>query len=135
MIMVLHKTANASQNSPHQNLTWVIHQSIGGELATVKKKPSKDGGIVIGCNNREDNAKLLIMVQQKMSDSYNVKILEGIQPRIKIVGISENFTLEFIMDYLFKCNAGIFVEKSECKELKILPSQKKSKIFQVSFVK
>lgn len=100
-------------------------------LRLSKIKPVKDGGFVIGCSNKDDNEKVLKMVQQKMSSSYDVKMIEGIQPRIKVVGMSENFTTDTITDYLFKCNDGIFVEKSACKILKITPTRKNPKIFQV----
>ncbi|CAG9819115.1 unnamed protein product [Phaedon cochleariae] len=45
------------------------------QFQLAKVKSVKDGGILIGCKNKADNEKLMQMVKQKMSNSYDVKEL------------------------------------------------------------
>lgn len=43
---------------------------------------SKVGGFLVECQNREENKKMLSIVRDKLSDSYVVKEINGISPRI-----------------------------------------------------
>lgn len=41
---------------------------------------TKDGNLVVGCQNKEENNKFVSMVRDKLLDSYTAKEIKRIQP-------------------------------------------------------
>lgn len=95
-----------------------------------KVKHIKDGGILIACKSKEENEKIMKLVQETMSDSYAVKEVAGINPRLCIVGLSEKYTEEMLQYQIRNCNPEIFSKYSDCKIVKIFPTKKNAAIFQ-----
>ncbi|CAH2004206.1 unnamed protein product [Acanthoscelides obtectus] len=62
----------------------------------------KEGGIVLGCKSKADNLKLLSIAKEKLGDSYVIKEVAGINPRVRIVGLSGEYSDEQIRSYLLK---------------------------------
>lgn len=73
-----------------------------------KVRDVKDGGVLIACRDKADNEKLKSMIEQKMSDNYSVNEVGGILSKIRIVGMTENFSSEDLRNYLFACNTNVF---------------------------
>lgn len=89
-----------------------------------------DGAVVIGCNDRNSSAKLKKMVEEKLSECYSVRELSGINPRVRIVGLTDHWEKVDLREYLIKMNPQIFNEDSTCTVLDISPTKNNSDIKQ-----
>ncbi|XP_063912086.1 uncharacterized protein LOC135128936 isoform X2 [Zophobas morio] len=92
-------------------------------------KPSES----VGCSSTEDNSRFKKIAQEKLADSYIIKEVKGIYPRVKIVGITEKYSsedLEEILDHVIRINSDIFDPNSVCKVLKFWPTKKKPNVYQ-----
>lgn len=67
----------------------------------------KDGGVKILCNSRENVEKLKKEAIEKMGDSYSLKTEKKRNPRIKIIGLEENYTKEELALCIRSQNNGI----------------------------
>lgn len=97
------------------------------QLSRVKNL--KNGGVLIGCKNRDDSEKFKKIIQDKMSQSYEIRELHGVLPRIRIVGMSEKYPEDQLVDYIKKCNVDL-LHNSECKLIKLFSLRKNKDIFQ-----
>lgn len=93
-------------------------------------KNLKNGGVLIECKSGEQNERLKKAVEDKLSDSYVVRELRGICPRVKIVGMSEDYSADSFIRLLKKCNPELFSVNTECKVVKMFPTKKNENIFQ-----
>ncbi|KAG5878312.1 hypothetical protein JTB14_025362 [Gonioctena quinquepunctata] len=98
------------------------------QLAFVKN--TNDDGTLIGCKSKDGNTFLENMVQQKLSDSYVIRQVGGVNPRVQLVGLSDHYTSDTLQNLPFKCNKDMFSENSDCKVVKIMSTKKNDKIFQ-----
>ena len=93
-----------------------------------KVKNLKEGAVLLGCKDVKELKKI---TKEKLSQTYEIKEVKPLKPRLRIVGIStdmnENDTLRFIT----KQNEFIFTPDSYCKILKIFPVKKKNEYSQV----
>lgn len=97
-----------------------------------KLRTVKEGGLLLGCKNANDNRKLKEMVQQRMSNSYDVVEVHGINPRIRIVGVSRKLEEQKLLDTIRRCNRDIFSDTSTCSLIKFWPTKKDKDIFQAT---
>lgn len=104
---------------------------IESNIQLSKVKSVKNGGFLIGCKNKEDNEKIKKMVEDKLSDSYEIQEINGINPRVRVVGLTENYPYDQLVTYIKKCNADLFLSNSVCKIIKTFPTKKNKNIFQV----
>lgn len=128
--VVIHpKNSNQPQSKTKADILRNINP-LEENMQLAKIKNIKDGGILISCKTKAENDKLKSIVQQRMSGGYNVREVGGFLQRIRIVGMTENYTSEDLRNYLFALNVNIFSEDSECKIVKIFPTRKNASIFQ-----
>lgn len=97
-----------------------------------KVKNVKNGGVLIGCRDKEDNEKLKNIAEAKLSDSYVVKEFRGINPRIRVVGITEKYEEDELVEYIKKSNVDLFSLNIDCKLIKFIPTKKNKDIFQAT---
>lgn len=90
------------------------------------------GGLLLGCRNSEDNKKLKDIVQQKMSDSYEVVEMHGLNPRIRIAGITGKYDDQKLLETIKKCNRGVFTDTSSCSLIKFCSTKKNPNTFQAT---
>lgn len=128
-VIILPKNPDQSISKTKCDLMSQINPA-NSELQLSRVKNVKNGGMVIGCQSREENEKLRKMVQDKMSDSYVVRELNGISPRIRVAGITEKHPVDSLVNYILKCNSDIFLNNAECKLLKFYPTKKNKDIYQ-----
>lgn len=77
---------------------------------------ASEGGIIVRCKNTEDLEKAKELLEEKMSEEYDVKIPNRKNPRLKIVNVEDcPESLEKIKEILLKQNDDIFVNESEVK--------------------
>lgn len=88
------------------------------------------GGVLIGCKNQEDNGKLKQMIQDKLTDVYEVRIVNGVNPRVRIVGITSKLDNNQILEYLIKMNSDLIVNESVCKVIKCVSLKNNNNVSQ-----
>lgn len=99
-------------------------------IQLAKVKNVKDGGILISCKGKDQNDKIKSVIEQKMSHTYITKEVHGISPKIRIVGMSENYSNEQITTFLKSCNPDTFLRNTSYRILKISPLKKNNEVFQ-----
>lgn len=95
-----------------------------------KVKKIKNGGLLVGCSNREENEKLRQLAAEKLAADYDIKEVKGIHPRIRVVGFTEKFTAEELVQYAAKMNTHLFADGWECSVLSITPTKRNKDIHQ-----
>lgn len=93
-------------------------------------KNARNGGIVISCNSGKESNKFKELASSKLGDKYDVIQLPSLNPRIKVVGISEKTDEAVLMDYIKIQNQQCFTEDSVCKVINIFPLKKNKNLFQ-----
>nr|CAI5848084.1 unnamed protein product [Callosobruchus analis] len=86
--------------------------------------------LLVGCKSKADNLKLLSIAKQKLGNSYDIKEVTGINPRIRLVGMSKAYSEEQINSYLLKSNPEVFCGDVECRVLKTYPTKKNNNVYQ-----
>jgi hypothetical protein len=69
-------------------------------------------------------------LDNKLVDSYEIKDLKTISPRLRISGVSSDLGKEHIISFLVKQNSSVFSNPSQLKILKYFPTKKKPDVFQ-----
>mgnify|MGYP005983594903 CR=1 FL=1 len=98
-----------------------------------KVRKTKDGGVLIGCSSSDETARFKKIAVEKLSENYEIKEVKGILPRVKIVGLTRNFSvndLTELIEYVVKTNSNLFNLNSICKVIKVYPTKSNGKIFQ-----
>lgn len=103
---------------------------VENNLHLSRVRTTKDGGLLVGCQNKEENEKFVSLVREKLSDSYVIREVNGIKPRIRIAGMTENHTERDIKQFLMNCNSHIFSEIASINIIKVGPHKKNSELFQ-----
>lgn len=100
------------------------------KLRLTRVKPVNNGSIVVGCRDQEENKKFMKIAEEKLADSYEIKELRGINPRVRIVGFREFYTDTDFLSILKQLNDDIFSGNSLCDVIKIYNTKKSDKVFQ-----
>lgn len=86
---------------------------------------ASDGGIIIRCKNVEATEKIKEIVENKMSEKYDVNIPSLKNPRLKIVGVEDPpQSLDEIKNILIKQNPELFNNQSILKVISAVKIQK-----------
>lgn len=104
------------------------------QLSLSKVKSVKDGGVVVGFSSREENLRFKKAAKEKLSDNYEIRELKGVQPRVKIVGLNQIYKENEIVEYVehaVRNNSTDINLASECTFIKLWPTKKNPKIYQV----
>ena len=119
--------------------TQTIHQTKSEVLQSLdplhndchvkKVKHVKDGGLLLTCNTVEDTLKIKEMAEEKLVN-YEIRNVKGVHPRIRIVGLTQLFDIDYIGDYLLKQNTSIFDKNSHCKVIKCWPTKNNKDVYQ-----
>ena len=90
------------------------------------KKISR-GGIIVTCENEDDNKKLIKEIEKKLGTKYEIKKGELRNPRIKIIDMTEELSEDKLISCLLNQNNGIIKESNIKKVLKIWRSGRSNK--------
>lgn len=97
-------------------------------LQISKVKNVKGGGVLIGCKSNEENEKLRKLAVEKLSSTYNVKAVRGVNPRVRVVGISPEIDENDLLEIITKMNSNLI--NPDCKLIKYFPTKKNRNVFQ-----
>ncbi|CAH1108331.1 unnamed protein product [Psylliodes chrysocephalus] len=73
---------------------------INFNVAIIKVKNVRNGGLVISCENSEEMDKFKELANEKLASSYTIKEVPALNPRFKIVGMVECLSEEDILHLL-----------------------------------
>lgn len=100
------------------------------ENVIIKKvKNVRNGGIAVQCENGDSFTDL---INSKLSNNYDVKVINALNPRIRISGISEKLDKEIIVDMLKSQNKCLFHSGSHLKLVSISPLRKNQNMYQAT---
>nr|CAI5827432.1 unnamed protein product [Callosobruchus analis] len=128
-IVIRPKNANQSVVQTRSDILKSV-DPVEANLHLGKVRDIKDGGLLVGCKSKADNLKLLSIAKQKLGNSYDIKEVTGINPRIRLVGMSKAYSEEQINSYLLKSNPEVFCGDVECRVLKTYPTKKNNNVYQ-----
>lgn len=104
---------------------------IESKINVCSVKHIKNGGIVLGCNDETDIAKVKSLVEDKLLDKYEVEDIKGISPRVRVVGLSCKLDEAELSELIKNQNKKLLDNvNSELKVLKIWPTKRNQHIFQ-----
>lgn len=90
---------------------------------------ARNGSLIISCDD-EVSSKFSDLAQEKLGDKYEVKKLTALNPRVKIVGISDKFEENVLLNYIKQQNKSLFSENSQCQLVTFQPLRKNNRIYQ-----
>ncbi|KAF2897762.1 hypothetical protein ILUMI_08425 [Ignelater luminosus] len=89
-----------------------------------------EGGVLLIMENKNDADKFRSIATTELSATYNIRIVNGVLPRIKVVGIIDDMTLN---RFIFKQNPKIFTDEGRCKLLQHTATKKNKNIYQAVY--
>lgn len=95
-------------------------------------KKVSNGGLVINCINSDECEKFKALANTKLCGNYEVKEVMPLNPRIKVVGISEQASGDAILKYIKSQNKDIFADNSICEFLNLKPLKKNKHMYQAT---
>lgn len=128
-ILVLPKNTSQAPNQVKSDILSCINP-IENNIHPNKVKKTRDGGLIVGCQNKEENKAFLTLARQKLAGSYDIKELGGVNPRIRIAGMSEKHDEENVKNFLIKSNSHIFYDDSHIRIVKLSSHKKNANLYQ-----
>lgn len=107
--------------------------TVDSNLKVSKVKNVKNGGILLGFSSKEENLRFKKLASDKLSENYDIKEVKGVQPRIKIVGMTEMYNAEEIIEYIehaVRNNCTSINLSIDCSLIKSFPTKKNPKVYQ-----
>lgn len=98
-------------------------------LKVSQVKQVKDGGLFISCEDSEGADNIKKIVREKLSPDYRVSDVKKFLPKVKIVGLDENYPADEIVKFLRGQN-NVISNSSHLRVLKTWATNKNSEIFQ-----
>ncbi|KAJ3646222.1 hypothetical protein Zmor_023817 [Zophobas morio] len=103
---------------------------IDEKIAVTKVKSVSSGGLLISCQDEAGGKKFKELASVNLSKDYNIKEVEPLRPRIRIVGISSDISENVLLSYMEKQNPDLVKESSFCKLIRFWPTRSNANIFQ-----
>lgn len=128
---IIVKPTNSSQKNTQTKGDFLQEiNPIKHNLNILSVKNISNGGIVIGCQDESGVSKLKEVAKDKLAGKYEISDVKNLNPRIRLVGISEKLEESELVEFVRYQNKSVFSENSECKVIKLWPTKKNSNVFQ-----
>ena len=75
------------QHQPHTCINENIN-AVDSQLPIAEVKNVKEGGVLVGFSSKQENFRFKKNASEKLAEDYEIKKIKGIQPGIKIVGMT-----------------------------------------------
>jgi hypothetical protein len=131
-IIIKPKDSSQSSTITKSDLTKKVNP-LDSQLHIRKVKDLGGGGVLVGCSSSEDHVRLKNIATEKLVENYVVSEVKGLNPRIKIVGLTQNYSDEdyaSLVEYVVKMNGSIFNLDSHCRVIRVFPTKKRPDVFQ-----
>lgn len=94
---------NPDQSSSTTQL--FVRNAIDPGIIPIRNMRQKlNGKVVVECTSKKDEEEVRIQTETALGEEYEVKIPKQLNPRIKIVGLTENLSKEDVLNYMKKQN-------------------------------
>lgn len=80
-------------------------------------KVTKNGGVIIKCGGQEDAKKVKDTIEKELKNKYVIEDPKKIKPRIRVVGIPQDQSIENLCEVIINQNK---IDNDEQKSLKII---------------
>lgn len=115
-VVIKPKDKNQSAAATKADLLREVNPVTSG-VSISRVRNIKDGGLIIGCTAGDSTAKLRREVADKLSQKYTIREVAAINPRVRIVGMTDEHDSESLRRLLKAQNPSLF--DSDC-DLKIV---------------
>jgi hypothetical protein len=88
------------------------------------------GGLIISCKDGAGQDELKQIATEKLGSKYNVKIVNSLRPKVRVVGISEDIAKDDIITYILNQNSDLIADPTNCSLARHWPTAKNKKNFQ-----
>lgn len=105
---------------------------INTNINLTKVKNARDGGLLISCGSDMEGDKFKEVAAEKLSDKYTINEVSSLNPRIRVVGISEKLEDDVLLNYIKTQNKYMFSDLGDCKIISNVPLKKKKNIYQAT---
>lgn len=129
-LLVTPKVTQKSSTTKSDMLQNINPIDVNINLTQVKQV--RDGGLLISCANDNECTKFKEVAADKLSNKYVIKEVSALNPRLKIVGISEKLDNDVLLNYIQTQNKCVFSDDSVCKIIANVPLKKNKNIYQVT---
>lgn len=99
---------------------------VTSNLNVSKVKHIKGGGVVVSCPTKEAADRLTREAADKLSQKYTIQEAKSINPRIRVVGMTEEHTEDLFLNYIRVQNPQVFDGTSELKVISYAPIKEKA---------
>ncbi|XP_045471764.1 uncharacterized protein LOC123678671 [Harmonia axyridis] len=128
--MVVIKPKDAEQTNSKTKLDIMRNiDPIDLKLGVSQVKQIKDGGILIGCDNPEGAKNFKKIANEKLSTDYKISDVRKFLPKIRIVGLVENYSSDDILKFLRGQNS-VLSDVTHLRVLKTWATRKNPNVFQ-----
>lgn len=127
---VLIKPKNQQQNNVTKSEILRHINPIESEIKISGVKNIRNGGVLIGCNADSDISKFKQLASEKLGDRYEVKNVGNFSPRIRLVGMSDKFSADEILEFVKFQNKTVPTDTFVGKVLQISSLKKNKEIYQ-----
>lgn len=103
---------------------------VQSKLELSRVKSLGNGSVLIGCKSSEGNQKFKQLAEQQLADSYEIRELKGINPRVRIVGFTDTYDETDLLSILRQLNKDIFFNDSYCEVVKVSKTRKNADRYQ-----
>lgn len=128
-VIIKPKNANQPNSQTKQDIAREV-DPVTADISLSRVKHVKNGGLLVGCAGKGDHDKFVDLVREKLSDNYEVKVFQGLQPRVRIAGISEDYDQESFLNYVRKLNPNVFRGDSDCKLINFSATKRNKDVYQ-----
>ena len=129
-VMIKPKTAQKALQTQEDLLRSV--NLVQENICVTNSKKTKDGGIIVGCNDKENSKRLEQIASNKLSKDYDVFVMRSAFPKIRVVGIPSCIDKQSLLDYLKLQNLDLFADSTEYRLLRLWALRKNNKIYQAT---
>lgn len=109
-----------------------IIDPIESDISLTTVRNISNGGLIIGCKNVDESAKFKSLAIEKLSENYEIREVMPLNPRIKVVGISESASEDTILKFILTQNKCMFPINHVCKLLTLAPLKKNKQVYQAT---
>lgn len=95
-----------------------------------KIKNLANGSVLVACKDVSDQDKFQKLVGDRLSSAYETKGVRGLTPKVRIAGLSQEYTEVELLRYLTEMNKSMFPVGYVCKVINVSPTKKNKEMFQ-----
>ncbi|CAH0561711.1 unnamed protein product [Brassicogethes aeneus] len=122
------KTQQESKVTKNEMLRKI--NPVESNLSLRKTKNASGGAVVVCCKDDVDSNKFKELATSNLSNDYEIKEVSTLNPRVKVVGMTEKLEEEELSDLIIAQNKNQINNSTNCKLISISPTRKNCNVYQ-----